>query len=138
MSRTSMARLARTSTVNFDEVRTSQRRSVHWSRGAQVRKAWEKEQQRKSAAQIEAESRSAEAAARALMAEVARAQAAGLSAEELEADEVIPPPPPSGELQLPAGWQPDPSGRHELRYWDGSTWSAHVSNSGVVAQDPMA
>jgi hypothetical protein len=27
-----------------------------------------------------------------------------------------------------AGWLPDPSGAHELRYWDGGTWTEHVSN----------
>ncbi len=27
-----------------------------------------------------------------------------------------------------AGWNPDPTGRHELRYWDGSTWTDHVSD----------
>lgn len=36
-----------------------------------------------------------------------------------------------------AGWHPDPSGRHSLRYWDGSAWSPHVSNNGVVTTDAM-
>ncbi len=35
-----------------------------------------------------------------------------------------------------AGWQPDPFGRHEYRYWDGSAWSDQVSDAGVVASDP--
>ena len=35
-----------------------------------------------------------------------------------------------------AGWQPDPFGRHEYRYWDGSAWSDQVSDGGVVASDP--
>jgi hypothetical protein len=34
-----------------------------------------------------------------------------------------------------AGWQADPFGRHELRYWDGSAWTAHVSDAGVTATD---
>jgi hypothetical protein len=34
------------------------------------------------------------------------------------------------------GWHPDPSGRHQLRYWDGSSWTDHVSDGGVVASDP--
>lgn len=34
-----------------------------------------------------------------------------------------------------AGWQPDPFGRHELRYWDGSSWTAHVSDAGVTGSD---
>ncbi len=30
-------------------------------------------------------------------------------------------------------WYTDPTGAHELRYWDGSVWTAHVSDAGVVA-----
>jgi hypothetical protein len=30
----------------------------------------------------------------------------------------------------PAGWYADPSGRYELRYWDGGTWTEHVSRAG--------
>src|SRR5690242_20089962 len=37
-----------------------------------------------------------------------------------------------------ASWLPDPGGAHELRYWDGATWSAHVSDAGQVAQDPLS
>jgi hypothetical protein len=36
----------------------------------------------------------------------------------------------------PAGWHPDPSGRHELRYWDGH-WTAHVSSRGKQAYDML-
>ncbi|MEA2126173.1 MAG: hypothetical protein QOI80_2955 [Solirubrobacteraceae bacterium] len=39
---------------------------------------------------------------------------------------------------IPAGWQPDPRGRHEYRYWDGSQWTDHVSDQGEVSQDPVA
>lgn len=35
-----------------------------------------------------------------------------------------------------AGWQPDPQGRHEYRYWDGSAWTDQVSDGGVVSTDP--
>lgn len=38
-------------------------------------------------------------------------------------------------LAEPAGWRPDPFGRHELRYWDGSVWTQHVSDAGVQATD---
>lgn len=38
----------------------------------------------------------------------------------------------------PAGWQPDPTGRHEHRYWDGTTWTDNVSNAGVASTDPVA
>ncbi len=37
----------------------------------------------------------------------------------------------------PANWYPDPGGRHEYRYWDGSAWTDHVSNQGVTATDPL-
>lgn len=37
----------------------------------------------------------------------------------------------------PANWYPDPAGRHQLRYWDGSNWTDHVSDNGVQASDPM-
>jgi hypothetical protein len=37
----------------------------------------------------------------------------------------------------PAEWHPDPTGRHELRYWDGSAWTAHVANDGVTSSDPL-
>jgi hypothetical protein len=35
-----------------------------------------------------------------------------------------------------AGWQPDPDGRHEYRYWDGTSWTDQVSDGGVVSNDP--
>lgn len=37
----------------------------------------------------------------------------------------------------PAAWHPDPTGRHELRYWNGSAWSDHVSNQGETSKDPV-
>ena len=42
----------------------------------------------------------------------------------------LPPPPP------PA-WHPDPTGRHQYRYWDGTAWTHHVSDNGVAATDPV-
>ena len=33
-------------------------------------------------------------------------------------------------------WQPDPFGRHQYRYWNGSEWTDQVSNDGVVSSDP--
>jgi len=44
---------------------------------------------------------------------------------------------PPSALASPARWLPDPLGRHELRYWDGQRWTEHVSDSGVVAADPV-
>lgn len=37
----------------------------------------------------------------------------------------------------PAGWNEDPSKRHELRYWDGTMWTSSVSDGGVVSDDPI-
>lgn len=37
-----------------------------------------------------------------------------------------------------AGWHPDPSGRHQLRYWDGATWTDQVSDNGQQSTDPVA
>ena len=36
----------------------------------------------------------------------------------------------------PANWHPDPFGRHELRYWDGTQWTEHVSSHGKQSIDP--
>src|SRR5262249_25547773 len=37
----------------------------------------------------------------------------------------------------PAAWHPDPTGRHQYRWWDGTAWSASVSDNGVTAEDPV-
>ncbi|MFN8021474.1 MAG: phospholipid scramblase-related protein [Acidimicrobiales bacterium] len=34
-------------------------------------------------------------------------------------------------------WYPDPTGRHEHRYWDGNAWTDHVSDRGVTGTDPV-
>jgi hypothetical protein len=36
-----------------------------------------------------------------------------------------------------ASWQPDPSGRHEYRWWDGTAWSDAVYDQGVERRDPV-
>ena len=36
----------------------------------------------------------------------------------------------------PAEWAADPTGRHEYRYWDGTTWTNHVSDAGAPGTDP--
>ena len=41
-------------------------------------------------------------------------------------------------MNSPAAWHPDPHGRHELRYWDGSTWTEHVADAGLVGIDHPA
>ena len=38
---------------------------------------------------------------------------------------------------LSAGWQPDPTERHEYRLWNGYTWEDDVANAGVASRDPM-
>jgi hypothetical protein len=35
----------------------------------------------------------------------------------------------------PAGWHPDPTGRHQHRWFDGSAWTIHVSDGGVASTD---
>jgi len=41
-------------------------------------------------------------------------------------------------LTGPTGvWHPDPSGRHELRWWDGRGWTANVSDGGRPGVDPL-
>lgn len=42
----------------------------------------------------------------------------------------------AAESSVPAGWYADPSGRYELRYWDGSAWTEHVSRAGQQFTDP--
>ena len=43
---------------------------------------------------------------------------------------------PTAESAVPAGWYADPSGRFELRYWDGAAWTEHVSRAGQQFTDP--
>jgi hypothetical protein len=50
------------------------------------------------------------------------------------------PPLPYVPAQTPAplfGWYPDPTGRHEQRYWDGKHWSDRVSDNSVRSDDPL-
>jgi hypothetical protein len=36
----------------------------------------------------------------------------------------------ANDIPAPANWYPDPAGRFELRYWNGSMWTEHVFNNG--------
>lgn len=35
-----------------------------------------------------------------------------------------------------SGWHPDPQGRHEQRFFDGTAWTAHVLDNGLPSLDP--
>lgn len=56
----------------------------------------------------------------------------------------LPEPPMPGSTatsfssNAPAGWYPDPAGRHELRYWDSIGWTEHVSDQGTTSKDPIS
>ncbi|MFN8015005.1 MAG: phospholipid scramblase-related protein [Acidimicrobiia bacterium] len=39
------------------------------------------------------------------------------------------------DTQHPAAWHPDPSKRHQQRYWDGEQWTEHVSDNGQTSVD---
>ncbi|MHA3724452.1 phospholipid scramblase-related protein [Leucobacter sp. HY1910] len=39
---------------------------------------------------------------------------------------------------VPANWYPDPTKRHDLRYWDGSLWTDHVVTQHIQAVDPLS
>jgi putative membrane protein len=48
------------------------------------------------------------------------------------------PPPraaPPVNTTIPSDWYPDPSGRHQWRYWNGGAWSDRVSDDGSVTTD---
>jgi len=40
-------------------------------------------------------------------------------------------------MTTPANWYPDPTGRFQVRSWDGAVWTDHVANNGVQATDPV-
>ena len=43
---------------------------------------------------------------------------------------------PASSSAAPAAWYADPSGRFELRYWDGKEWTEHVARGGQQFTDP--
>lgn len=49
------------------------------------------------------------------------------------------PPPASGSAPAapPAAWHPDPTGRHQHRYWDGARWTDWVADGGEQGRDPV-
>lgn len=45
---------------------------------------------------------------------------------------------PRSQPDVAEGWFADPHGRHELRYWDGTRWTEHVSDRGQLGTDPAS
>jgi len=43
---------------------------------------------------------------------------------------------PSAPSGPDARWYPDPSGRHQLRWWNGNEWTDSVFDGGVASNDP--
>jgi hypothetical protein len=75
-------------------------------------------------------------AAEAAAAEPAVAAAAEPSPAPAPEPAPAPAPEPAPVVTTPAGWYPDPSGRYELRYWDGTQWTEHVARQGQQFTDP--
>jgi hypothetical protein len=44
--------------------------------------------------------------------------------------------PSAANPSVPAAWYKDPSGRYELRYWNGAAWTEHVARGGQQFTDP--
>ena len=69
-------------------------------------------------------------------------ESVGREIDGLSTSEVGPQEPERGRASTlagqpePAGWRPDPFGRFEVRYWNGSEWTDHVSRAGVTTRDP--
>ena len=40
-------------------------------------------------------------------------------------------------MSIPPAWHPDPTSRHDHRWWDGTQWTEHVADGGVAAVDPL-
>lgn len=41
-------------------------------------------------------------------------------------------------VTMPGSWRPDPFGRNQYRWFDGSSWTEHVANNGLVSTDPVS
>lgn len=40
-------------------------------------------------------------------------------------------------MSTPPAWHPDPTGRHDHRWWDGERWTEHVADAGQSSVDPL-
>ncbi len=47
-------------------------------------------------------------------------------------------PPQPAAPSVPEQWAPDPTGRHQYRWWDGREWTPHVADNGVSGFDPIS
>jgi hypothetical protein len=76
---------------------------------------------------------------------LAAATVVGLTRRQAEAASQL----GAAQIEMPAGWaaatrplsppawHPDPTGRYDLRYWDGRLWTEHVARGGEQATDPV-
>ena len=37
-----------------------------------------------------------------------------------------------------SSWEPDPTGRHQYRWWDGERWTDQVADDGIQSVDPVS
>ncbi len=44
---------------------------------------------------------------------------------------------PPADTSHPPTWAPDPTGRHQWRWWCGVAWTDHVADDGVAGEDPF-
>ncbi len=63
--------------------------------------------------------------------------AAPVAAAPVAAATMAEPEPSLGAPTVPAGWAPDPYGRHEMRFWDGAKWTEEVYSAGSRGVDPI-
>jgi hypothetical protein len=73
----------------------------------------------------------------ALVKGIARAYATGIEEPDSRRGSAQPAGAARDLAVVEAAWYPDPTGRHELRYWNGSVWSSMVADAGSVAVDPV-
>lgn len=64
-----------------------------------------------------------------------KAQLLGLTAAEAQSATASAPRPGPLPPASPPAWAPDPHRRYQLRYWNGTTWTEHVSSGGVQTTD---
>jgi len=50
---------------------------------------------------------------------------------------MVTPVPPTAPA-VPEQWAPDPSGRHQHRWWNGREWTEHVADNGASGIDPLS